>query len=203
MNEYKVFYPDYKSIKFQKLEKFTQSSAYSNHLEHLKNDPDFIKSINDLDNGDGNNYHKQVQDIIFRFLVSRVDVGLADDHTPFAILLTQDQPRLFKMIDDPDDDSRIGISLPENITKTEYVNLWDVIKNFQHLRSDLKPTKHKGPENSELLYEVFIQRRARETFKRIYEMYSSGRLGNYDGGNYRFKTSKDLEDYYRLYYPSI
>lgn len=88
----------------------------------------------------------------------------------------------------------------EDIKKEQFDELWILIqKNNKKL--GVSKTKHKPPQEDELLYAIFKARMAGITFRKIFEYYCNDKLLYYEGkSNSQFHSEDELEKYYRKFY---
>jgi hypothetical protein len=85
-------------------------------------------------------------------------------------------------------------------TKAELLEEWEQFERYKKLLGQTTPTKRKPPENPSLLYTMFKARRRGETFGKIFEQYSTGKLPGYSGSTTQFTSEDSLERYYQRYY---
>lgn len=132
-----------------------------------------------------------------KYCISRGDIDMV--FSGFMFQDDADEPYV-GYVRKEDDTERIIVSLSNDITYRDYVNLWLQVKPLLQ-----RPTgvRKRLSENSSLVYAIFKAKEIKRlTYKEIYELYSRGRLPGYDGSTKQFGDSLALSEYYRRYRPT-
>jgi hypothetical protein len=95
---------------------------------------------------------------------------------------------------------RIKIMVPPDATKQEIIRQLGKVKTLQQLFFEPQKTKHKPPENYQLIYAIFRARAKAQTFDAIYRQYEDGSLPMYNQAA-THKSVESLSRYYRKYQP--
>jgi hypothetical protein len=90
----------------------------------------------------------------------------------------------------------------KDITKEEYLEMWEDIKRFKLMRYG-KEVRKRPPDNPQLIYAIFKQRQKSPpvSFGKITKMYKEGKLPNYNGGIKKSTTIQNLTREYNRYKP--
>lgn len=99
------------------------------------------------------------------------------------------------------DDNHI-VRIRHDITKEDFLNLWDYIKKAK-LNKQGKLPKNRMPANPELIYAIFKQRQKSPpvSFGKITKMYLSGTLPNFSDKPKSTMTVQNLTREYNRYKP--
>jgi hypothetical protein len=97
-------------------------------------------------------------------------------------------------------------SIPVDITKEDFMKMWEDINRNKKLIHNKKVPKTKPPKHDELLYAIFKQRQldSPTPFSKIHTMYLDDKLPYYHhdkADEDRIYDAKKFEEYYRKYQP--
>ena len=179
---------------------YTKNAAKAWHLSHVYEDPDFIKAVESLPKRKLPDSYEDYRRIAQEFNILPSDVDIVHektyDYDPSSVLATGLGYRLDW------DFKEFKITLDRNITKRQFLYLWENIYWYQK-RGGIKTPKQKSPVNTGLLYAIFKARK-NHSFPEIYSLYEKGKLPYYLGKKgIQFSSAKNLEDYYHRYYSTV
>jgi hypothetical protein len=93
----------------------------------------------------------------------------------------------------------LTVDLEASLTKRDFLVMQKWIRRYQKEHSIVTRYK-KSPQDTQLLYAIWKQRRNGLTFSTIFDMYRSGTLPLYSKSTSQYDTKDDLKHYYSIYY---
>ena len=94
-------------------------------------------------------------------------------------------------------------NIPADITKEEFMKMWEDISRNKRLLFQNKIPKRKRVKHDELLYAIFKARQKGMSYSKIHEDYQLDKLPYYTGPSNLFIDEEKFEEYYREYSPKL
>lgn len=102
------------------------------------------------------------------------------------------------------ENKEIALRFNASVTYEEYINAWKDVARHLRLHGLGRKTKRKLPEDSDLVFAIFMARKHGESFKKIFDLYQKGLLPDYiDKPRNQFASEDALERYYNTHKPVV
>lgn len=177
------------------------TSVKDGHLNQVYEDPDFLKEVALIKEAEKRSIlSPERQKAARQVLAERYGLSIGDVNLYMLPIVVENRTKSTSMGFNPET-RQFTITFGLTTTLAEVMTEWRRFSQFRKTLFPIKQTKRKPAENPELLYAMFKARRAGETFRTIFRLYSTGKLPGYNGSVAQFKSEDNLERYYHKYYP--
>jgi hypothetical protein len=179
---------------------YTPKSTRDWHLYHVFQDPEFISDVQTLTWLQKRRDTRAIpflQAMTKEYAITQGEIGIYKVSS--RIPLNPYDKRAWL---DLNDDGSISIKFNiENVTIADIQECADAVQCLQSNIWNIRPTRRRAPNETNLIYSVFKERQRGLSFPAILDLYAQGKLPGYSGSRTQYLSDRSLEMLYRRHKP--